>query len=180
MRRRRKNMIFGRRCRIVKNKKGNPVLEGITILIVITIFAIGGLYAYQMFDQLNTDLQADTSMADNAKAVSGGLFNTFPGWLDGAFLFIFVMFILFSVISAFFIDSHPIFFFISIILLVAVFVVTALVGNVYHDIASDTSISSYANNLPYMYWVMNHILELIIVVSFSVMIALFVKFKGGM
>jgi hypothetical protein len=161
----------------IKGKKGNAVIEGLTILVVLAIFAIAGLYAYSTFDELNTDIQDNPDMDNQSKDMSGSLFSVFPGWIDNAFLFIFVLLVIFVIVSVFMIDTHPIFFAISIILLIAVFVAAIFIGNAYYDIATDATISSYANDMPYMAWVMNHIAEMIIAVGFITGLALFVKVK---
>jgi len=159
-------------------KQGNIAVEGITILLIIVVFALLGMFAYQTFDELNTDIQA-SDMGTTGKEVSSDLFNVFPSWVDNAFIFIFVMFILFVLVSSYFIDTHPIFFGVSIFLLIGVIIAALLVGNVYDDIANDDEISSYANNLPYTYWIMTHIAEMMIAVVFIIVIALFAKFKNS-
>lgn len=158
-------------------KKGNVVLEAITVLLVLTVFAIAGLYAFQSFDEVNTDMQTNNDISTNAKTTSQNLYNIFPSWIDNAFLVIFVLFVVFIVVSVFFIDSHPIFFGVTIILLLGVVVSTIFIGNIYDDIASDETIQAYSNQLPYIYWVMTHIAELIITIIFITAIALFAKIK---
>ena len=67
----------------------------------------------------------------------------------------------------------------SIVLLVAIFVVAGLFANVYDDIAADSELSSTANQFPMTGWVMSHLLEMIIAIVFMIMIALFAKTRVG-
>jgi len=163
-------MIFG-------NKKGNVVVEGITIVILMFVLAVIGVFSFYTFDQLNTDLQADTSMATVSKETSQTLYDNHAPLMDNLFMFAFVLFVLFVIVSAFVIDTHPIFFFISIILLMGVFVVAGIMGNTYDDIMSDSEISAYANEFTYASWVMTHILELMVTIVFLISVVLFIKFK---
>lgn len=166
--------LFYRKC---KSRKGNVMLEGLTVLVVMAIFAIAGLYGHQVFSELNDDIQEDETMSNTAKNTVGNLQGHFPAWYDNVFLFAFVLFIMFVLASVFLLDTHPIFFAISIILLIGVFVVAIFVGNAYHEIASDETVAPYANDMPYMSWVLRHIAEMIIAIGFISGVALFVKVK---
>lgn len=163
-------MVFG-------NKKGNVVIEGITIVILMFVLAVIGIFSAYTYDQLNTDLQADTEMAEISKTTTQGLYDKHSPLMDNLFMFAFVLFVLFVIVSAFVIDTHPIFFFVSIILLIGVFVVAGIMANTFDDIMMDPEISSYANEFTYASWVMSHLLELMITVVFMITIVLFIKFK---
>jgi len=158
-------------------KKGNAAVEGITIIVFIFILSMSSLFAIQIFDDLNTEIQNDDDLSNRTKNTSGDLYDKFPTLLDNLFLFAFILFLVFVLVSAFVIDTHPIFFIISFILLIMVFVVALFLGNAYNDVATDPAISAYANTMPYMSWVMRHIAECIIGFGAMVSIALFAKFK---
>ena len=160
-------------------KKGNAVLDGITIMVVLTIFAITSIYGSQIFDELNTDIQTDTTMGEEAQAISGNLYGNYNSTLDNAFLLAFVLFVIFVVVSVFVIDTHPIFFVISIFMVIGVFVAGGMIANAYDDVVSDNEISLYANEFPFTGWIMSHLVELILGITFLVMIAMFTKFKAG-
>ena len=163
---------------LIGRKKGNAVIEGLTILVLVTVFAIGGLWGYRIFDDLNSDIQADDGMSAEAKSTSGSLYAKYPSLIDNLFLFMFCMFVVFVLVSAFLIDSHPIFFIISAILLIAIFVAAIFIGNAYNEVATDDELSSYANDMPYMSFVMRHIVEMIIGISFMTAVVLFIKIRG--
>lgn len=160
-----------------RSKKGNLIVEGLTILIVITIFAIAGIFGHQVFTELNDEIQNDSTMSTTAKETSGDLQTLFPDWVDNTFLFIFIMLIIFVIVSVFLIDTHPIFFAITVLLMIALFVATIFIGNAYNDLASDSTVASYANDMGFMGWVMQHIAETMIGVIFMTGILLFVKIK---
>ena len=165
-------MIFG------NNKKGNVVIEGITVIVVAMAFAMMSVFGYFTFDVLNADIQDDPDMAPEAAEVSQNFYNNFPALFDNLFLFVFVLLVIFVVVSVFMLDSHPIMFMISVILLIAVFVVALLLANVYDDVMSEPTMANYANEFTYTGWLMSHLLETMIGVIFMVIIALFIKFKS--
>jgi flagellar biosynthesis protein FlhB len=167
--------LFSRKC---SNKKGNIVVEVMTVLVVLTILAIVGVYGYKLYDELNTDVQADPDMDATAKAKSGNLFTIYPDLIDNLFLFVFVLISLFVIISSFIIDTHPVFFIIAIVLFIAALVVSIFIGNAYDDLMHDTALATYANNLTYISWIMRHILELVLAVGFAVALALFAKYRA--
>lgn len=164
-------MIFG------TNKKGNVVIEGITVIVVAMAFAMMSVFSYYVFDELNTEVQDDVGMDATAKEKSQNLYNNFPSLFDNLFLFVFVLLVIFVLVSVFMLDSHPIMFMISVILLIAVFVVALLLANVYNDVMVDATMASYANAFSYTGWLMSHLLETMIGVVFMIIIALFIKFK---
>jgi len=159
-------------------KKGNAALETITILLVMFVLAISGLYGYKLFDDLNTGIQTDDDVGVTAKETSSNLFSVYPSLIDNLFLFAFTLLVIFVLVSSFMIDSRPVFFIVTSLLLVSVFLASMFLGNAYEDFADDAELSSYANNLPYIHWVMSHILELIISLGFVIGIIVFIKFKG--
>lgn len=165
--------IFGQGC-----KKGNSPLDVITIVLVITVFAIFSIIGLQIFDGVNSDIQSNNDLNAASKEISSDLYSKYPTTLDSAILMAFVLLLIFVIASVFMLDTHPIFFIISVLLLVIILIVTALIGNVYDDLMLDDDLSLYANQFTYTGWVMGHILELAIAVGFIVMIAMFIKFRG--
>lgn len=166
-------MGFGR-----KSKKGNVTMEGLTVLIVVTIFALASIFGYMIFDQMNADIQANPAMSASATATSGDLHGKFPALFDNLFLMMFVLFTLFALVSAYMIDSQPLMFALALILLVGLFIATPLVANAFDDIVRDPVVSAYADSFPLTSWVMRNIMQMIIAIGFMIMLVLYVKFKG--
>lgn len=161
---------FSRNC-------NNSVLDIAIIVIAVLIMAIGSIFGYMALTDVNADIQADSDMTAEAKNVTGNLYTIYPSLMDNLFLFAFVLFIVFVLISVFLIDTHPVFFVIAFILLISVFIVGIFLANAYDDIASDNTVSQYANSFPYTSWVTNHLVELIIAVGLMIGLAMFLKFR---
>lgn len=163
--------IFGHK------KKGNIALESFTVIIVILSMAILSVISYMVFDAINGDLQSDLTLDVGARDTSQDLYDQHSTLFDNIILMAFVLLVVFVLISAFIVDSHPVFFIVSVVMLIGCFVAAGLLANVYDDLMTDDGLSSYANEFTYASWLMRHLLVLIVVVAFLVSIVLFVKFK---
>lgn len=170
------NLRKERHC-FLRSTKGNAILDTLTILIIMIVLSIGAVIGYSQLDVLNDDIQNQTTFSNESKEVSQNLTDKYVPLMDNLYLMAFIMLIIAVVISVFLIDSHPIFFVISFILLIAVFVVAVLVANVYEEFMTDVSFASYANLFTYMHWVNSNLVELMIAVGFLIMGAMYFKFK---
>jgi len=139
--------------------------------------SFGSVFGYMALSDVNTDIQADLDITPEAKNITGNLTTVYPSLMDNLFLFAFVLFIIFVLVSVFLIDTHPIFFIIAIIMLISVFIVGIFLANAYDDIATDSSVSAYSNAFPYTSWVNTHLVELIISIGLMMSIVMFIKFK---
>lgn len=164
--------LFGANC-----KRGNAVLDGIVIIVFVLVFGLFIIFGKSVLDEVNTDIQNDDDISPVAKNVTGNLNTVYTPLFNNLYLFAFILLVIFVLVSVFLIDTHPIFFIASFLLLIGVFAAALLLANTYEDIASDDSISSYANEFTYISYITDHLLELIITVGFLVSIALFIKFK---
>lgn len=165
-----------RACSHAFNKKGDAVLDGLTVIVLLVVFAILGVIGSSVFDELNAGLNS-TGVSPEAVATAEEQAEGYNPLIDGMFLFIFVMFIVFAVISAFVIDTNPIYFVVSLILLIFVFIVGGILANTYNDLASDSVLAVYANNLPTVSLILDNFLVIGVVVGFVILIALFIKIK---
>jgi len=159
------------------SKKGNAVLESLTIILVLVMFAVTSIFGYQVFDGLNTDIQADSTMGNESKQISGNFYGKYADLFDNLILMVFVLLFAGVMIGTFLVDSHPIFFALTLIAMIGLFVVAAILGNTYEDIMMGGDISVYANQFTYTTWIMSHILELAIGTGFAIAFTMFAKHK---
>ena len=162
----------------MRNKKGNAIIEGMTILVVFFAMAIFSIIGYGFFDDLNTDIQNDDSLTQQAKDTSKDVFSKYPSLMDNLFLFAFILIVIVMLALVFMIDTHPIFFIIAVVLLGGLFVVGMALSNTYDDLMSDSTFSADAYNFPFTNWIMTHFVELIIAIGFMITLVLFIKFQG--
>lgn len=160
-----------------RNKKGNIGADVVLITVLLFILAIGGIFAYMILKDFNTDIQSSFTDA-TAKAEHDAWTGKFPAWLDGAFAFLFGLAWVGMLVGSFLIDTRPVFFVIALVLLVFVFIVGAFLSNFYADFVESDGIT-VESNFPIMNFIMGHLLQVTIAVAFSTGIALFAKFRSS-
>lgn len=155
--------------------KGQASADLLLPLIVLFMFAIIGLIMFKVFGGINTQIQASTDFDSGSKATLQNAYNKYPSWLDNLFVFLVGMFWIALIVTSFYLDTHPIFFIITLLLLIGIFVVASIVANAYNDIASASDFTSEVAQLPMITWSFNHLLQIMIAMGGSVLVALYAK-----
>lgn len=169
--------------KLFKTRKGNAVLDSLTVLVVIFVFGLLSLTVYHSFIEVEPSLTSEfnnsESLTVNESLASLDMVkDKFPNVFDAGMVMILIGLWAFALISAFFIDTHPIFFIFSVILLVFVFIASALIGNVGQELLSESEYTSVSGEFPITNWVLNHLLLVVMVIGFSVMVVLYGKQRG--
>lgn len=168
----RKNSIFS-------SKKGNIVIEIITILIVVVVFGLITYIGYMAFDDVNADIQSDDNLSAEAKNISSSLFARYPATMDNGFLMVLILLWIFTLIAAYLVESHPAFFIVMIVLFIAVFIACMYLGNALETTLGETELSGISTHMPIIYWVFTHLLQTILAIAFSIALVLFAKTQYG-
>lgn len=158
-------------------KKGNVFVDLILAVVVFMAMGIVGVVGYNMFGDLNADIQADDDFNAQNKAISNDLYDRYPPTMDGGFLFMFILIWLFLLISSLFIDTHPTFFIISIILLLFGYGIIMLLGNSFEEVMLDDDFSNFSTDFPYTHFIMSNLLQITLAMGTSVVILLYGKNK---
>jgi hypothetical protein len=154
-----------------KNKKGGALTEAAFIILVLIVVAVSWVTVVYILDVMNPVMQ-DELKSSESKAAFQDYYDRTPSNLDTAFVVILVLLWIFAVVSAFFIDTHPVWFVVSLFALIFILAGAAIVSNTYIDFHDSLELAS---SLPKIYFVMDHLVEFIIAISASVMLALFGK-----
>lgn len=158
-----------------RNKKGNFVLDMIIVIVIITIFAFSIFFGYMLLDNINTDFQADSTLSAEAKNTISNFHGKYPSTFDAAFLMFLILIWIFFLVSTFFLDSHPLIFFIFLILIVFVLITSMVINNVWYETVMEPDLAVYQSSFPIIMWYFDNILMVWIVISMSVLITLFGK-----
>jgi len=158
-----------------RSKKGNVGLEIIILIVVLFCFSLIVRFMYPVFTDLKDVVDDEENVPDAAKARMNDIYDRYPPIFDWAFVFILGFMWIGSLITAFFIDSHPLFFVFTVIVLIVIFYVAADISNSHQEIVEDADLVGDYDSFPMTNWVMNHLLEIIIVISFTVAVALYMK-----
>lgn len=163
---------------ILNSKKANAVVDTLTVVVMLFILSIGIVAVYSFLKPINDDIQADPQLSNLTKNVTGRMTGNYPYLWDSLFVMAWTLVVLGLLVSVIFLDTHPVFFFFSIVGLICVFGVTYFLANAYDDLMTDPTLSVYAAQFPYITWVMTHLLEVSVAVGFITLIALFIKLRN--
>jgi len=170
-------MVRKKRENMILSGRGQAVFDILIFLIVITVLAVSFVIGYKVYGDMNAEIQADTTMSNESKAFSANINTEYPNFMDTAFLLALVLFWVLLLVSSFMIDSHPVFFIVTIILLFFVFMIGMVMANTYQDIMSDSDLSATANQFPTITWVYSNLLIILIAIGFSTALVLYAKNK---
>ena len=162
----------------LSRKKGQTVFDTITLLIALFIIALGAVVGSMVFSGVNDDFQADATINADAKAAMSSMNVGYSTWFDAAILSALIFFWVLLLVTSFLIDTHPVFFIVTVVLLLAVFVVSMYIANAYEELMLDDDLAPFAVNFPFTNFIMSNLLLIMIVMGLSTGVALYAKFSG--
>lgn len=159
----------------VPGRRGQTVIDLLIFVVILVVVALVWILAKKVSSDINTELSVDPDFSAEAKQIVQDTDTRMGSTFDNLFLFVIVGLWAFLIISSLFIDSNPIFFIITVILLLAAFVVGGIMSEAFSDISNDDDLSSATSQYPKMTWVMEHFLLVIMIMGFTSAIALYAK-----
>lgn len=127
---------------------------------------------FNVIGYINTDIQAAADMPTVSKTIYSDINSQYPVWWDNAFIFLLFGLWAGLLITSFLIDTHPVFFIFAFIGLIFVFIAIMTFSNAYSAVATD---AGFIDSFPKVAWVMDHFLAVVVIISFTCLIALFAK-----
>lgn len=160
-------------------RKADGALDLILVIIVLFIMGIVAVTGYKVFDDINQDIQSDTTLSNSTKETSQALYARYPQTMDGAFMLAFVLLWGVVLVGAFMLDSHPIFFVFTLILLIFIVYIGAEISNFYAEYTGDAELATYAASFPMTNHVIGNIATYIILIAASIGIVTYGKYRMG-
>ena len=139
----------------MKNKKGS-IGDVFWIAIFLFITAIMFLIGWYMYASVNTQFQAMDAISTQGKTIMADTNSNLTRWGDILFVSLLVGLWLGTIILAFQIESHPIFFPITILVFAVLVIFVAILANTYNDVASTSEFASYADDFTIMSFILNN------------------------
>jgi hypothetical protein len=158
-----------------ENKKGIFILDMIVVIVILLIFAFSIIFGYMLLTNVSDSFNADADMSAEAIATLNNYKTNYPSSFDSAFLMAIILLWVFFLISAFFIDSNPIFFVIFLILIIFVLITSIVINNVWYESMQDPDLSIFESSFPIISWYFSNILTVWIIIGFSTLISFFAK-----
>lgn len=158
------------------NKKGTS-LDFIFIVVFICIIALMIFLGKMLFDNLNTEIQSSNTLTNSSKTLIQEQNNRYVGIFDYGFLMLLVGWYIVFLVSAYFLDTSPVFFVLALIFTIIGFVLAGMMNNVFFDISSSSAFVSTANQFVIIPYVFDHLLPILVFFSISFMVIMYAKFK---
>ena len=158
------------------NKKGNIVdilYLGVIIFTFAILTIIGGKILGDVKDQFNSTVGIENSTIERMNMFEEKYTPTF----DGLFIFILGALSVVVILSAFFVRTHPAFYFIAVIAMILFIFINAILGYGFNKIATAEEFIEVANEFTVMNFVMGNFPVIMLLISFVIIIVLFSK--GG-
>lgn len=160
------------------NKKGN-ILDILFIIIVVFVLGLAFFFVKFVFSSINTDIQADADIPASSKAIISSGNSSFSSWADYGFAFIFFGLIIGILITSYLIDTHPVFFILSVLAFVFVIFIGANMTNAFEEVVSEDEFLALQSDFPIIMFIMGHLVEFLIVGFASVLIVLYARNPSG-
>lgn len=160
-----------------RGKRGS-FLDIFFIVVVMFAFAVTILVGWLLMSNVNSEFQAKLNHTES-KTIMQESHDRYVGLFDGIFLFVFFGSFIATIIGSLFLDTHPAFFAISLVLLVIVCVLCGIFANVYAELEVSDGFSGFAGDFTYIPFVMQYFVQIVIFMVCAIAIALFGKSRLG-
>tara|TARA_R110002033_G_scaffold117111_1_gene161288 strand:+ start:182 stop:694 length:513 start_codon:yes stop_codon:yes gene_type:complete len=161
------------------SKKGNVPLEAIIGMFLLFTIAIFWVVSSLVFTDITEAMVEDGDLDPIANTSITNLESRFSETFDGAFGLIFILLWIATLISAFYIDTSPVVFIISMTLLIILLVSAGFLGNAFAEVVEDSFLSSAGDKFPIMSFIMQHLVAFILLIGGGVGLVLYGKSRGS-
>ena len=161
-------------------KKAN-VQDLVVIVIIIFVLTVTALIVGKVVFSFNAQVQKmnNDNIPQEAKDISQSLTNKTPTILDTFIFLITCVVFLVSLISCWFIDVHPVFFVVSIIILIIVLVIAGVIQNANEAMLSADGLSDIAIHFPLTIFIGQNLFKIVTAMGFLLISALYAKSRSG-
>ena len=157
------------------NKRGQAIFDMIMVVIVLFIIGLAAVVGGYIMSELDDAVQDDDDISETAKNVSATIESNYSTWFDNVFLTVLIFLWLMLIVTSFMIDAHPIFFIITVLLLIVVFIVGMAMANAYTELTADPDFAEYAGNMVKTQFVFDNFLIILIVMGLTAAASLYAK-----
>ena len=159
------------------NKKGD-ILDSFSFLIILVILGLGFFVIAWIIPNITTGLgNAGLNNTAEGKNAITQLENFGLNGIQKGFFWLFIGLCIAELVSAFYLDSHPIWLFMYLIFLALTIVIGAYLGNMYETIITNSAFAGFSQS--YITLIMQNLLKITLAVGALSIIIIFAKWSYG-
>lgn len=147
------------------------------IFLIIFITALVIIFVQPIRQEIENELVADAEIDSTVKTYVQEYNTKQEVFWDNTILTILAFLTIVVMISSYFIDTHPIFFIVFLVLLVLSLIGIATLSNAYIEISADADLAAHVAVYPKINWIMSMWPFVVLIQGVLVGIVLYVKFK---
>lgn len=175
-------------CKRIVNPRGgltlafNKKAQFLQLLIAIPIlflFMLVVLFMNKVGSEFSVDIQNSSLMTNQSKSVLATNVDSQPNIFDGIGALVIVGLWLAAMVSAYAVDSHPLWGVVALFLIASLGVASMVLGNAWEELGDDGQLSGYESNFPIMNFFFGNYLILTLVMGFSTLWVLLYRGSGG-
>lgn len=159
-------------------KKGS-IMDIFFIVLIVAALAITSVLAFVLLTKFNAQMQVTPGISQPSKDILSAAQAKFPKTFDGVFAIVLVFSIITTLFLASLVDVNPIFLPVSVVIFIFIVILCSAIGNTYYDLASNPELATYAQQFVIIPFVMNHLVEVMLVFGFAVAVVMYAKSRGG-
>ncbi len=157
-------------------KKGS-ILDLFYVIVFLTGFAITFWISYTIFDEWKTE-SASLLPGEDVGNLTESVNIAFLAF-DWIFIVMIVLLLLSTTVLAFMIDTHPVMFFISFLLLFILIVIAGILSDVFNEFAGSGDLNAAYTVFPIMNFIFDKLPVVATIGIALVLVALFLRGQGG-
>jgi len=157
------------------NKKAS-LLDSFQIILFLFAFSIITIISLFLIDKFETDVGGRFDSDVSTYAIDQGQATLLN--FDNLFVFILVGLLIATIVGAYFIQTNPIIFWISLMLLLVFLTIAAIFTNVFEEITTTPELAETASNFTIINLVMGHLPLTLLVIFSLIAIALYAKWNA--
>ena len=159
-------------------RKGQGSLFDIFIMaIFLMIMGIATIIVGKLIFAVNEQIQVDPELPSESKTGVSTIKDTYL-MMDTVVIFFWLSFFLSALITSWFIDTNPVFFILSIVALIIIFVAIIGLANLNEAVLTDDELITTTAQFPKITWIADHFLQFMVVQAFIIMISLYAKTRS--
>ena len=154
------------------NKKGS-LFDVLFLAGSFLVIALAILFGFLIMSNFNDHFQASSVITIEGKTASSTLTGYFPGIVDNVFLFLVIGSAMAALVLASMVRVSPIFIPFFIVMLIFFTFITGILSNIYQEVAGNTNVVAYANQLMFISTVMEYLPLMVAAIGILLMVIMY-------